>query len=308
MYKTLITQITDCIERIFDMGVCGLRQGIIVFPCGDVGIQTISIMRNIYSLEPAYLIDNKKCRYSSHIHELSYLDGINTEEYILFLASTNWDIYDEIKGEVLKYFSKERIIELECMTIPRKERLDIKPTCGKYSYGPLCTNPYVESIGAFCSFAEGTSVVENHATDYISTHPFVYYSGNSLFDGWNRIKYEDYSDAPWYFPGVNPHAEKLKMRRTRIGNDVWLGRNVIITNGAYVGNGVIAGAGAVITKDIPDYAVVVGAPARIIKYRYYPDQIESLNKIAWWNWSDDEIRDRFDDLYLPIEEFIKKYA
>lgn len=85
------------------------------------------------------------------------------------------------------------------------------------------------------------------------------------------------------------------------------GKNVTVTNYANIGNGVIAGAGSVITKDVPDYAVVVGAPARIIRFRYSPSQIECLNKIAWWDWTDDEIRERYDDFYLPVDEFIKKY-
>lgn len=106
---------------------------------------------------------------------------------------------------------------------------------------------------------------------------------------------------------MSPKGSAEKVRRIKIGNDVWLGKNVIITNGANIGNGVIAGAGSIITKDVPDYAVVVGAPARIIRYRYTAEQIESLNKIQWWNWSDEEIRERFNDFYLPIDEFIKKY-
>ncbi len=78
-------------------------------------------------------------------------------------------------------------------------------------------------------------------------------------------------------------------------------------NGANIGNGVIAGVGAVITRNVPDYAIVVGVPARIIRYRYLPEQIEALNKIAWWDWQDEVIRERYDDFYLPVEEFIKKY-
>ena len=99
----------------------------------------------------------------------------------------------------------------------------------------------------------------------------------------------------------------LKCKKSIIGNDVWLGRNVIITNGANIGNGVIAAAGAVITKDIPDYAVVAGVPARIIRYRYTAEQIEHLNQIKWWDWTDEEIIERQDDLSLPIDEFIRKY-
>ena len=97
------------------------------------------------------------------------------------------------------------------------------------------------------------------------------------------------------------------MKKILIGNDVWLGRNVLITNGSNIGNGVIAGAGAVITKDVPDYAVVVGVPARIIRYRYEPDEIAALNRIAWWDWPDEKIRKNYNDFYLDIKEFIKKY-
>lgn len=100
---------------------------------------------------------------------------------------------------------------------------------------------------------------------------------------------------------------KEKLSKIKIGNDVWLGKNVIITNGVNIGNGVIAAAGAVITKDVPDYAVVAGVPARIIKYRYKEEQIKELNKIAWWNWSDDKNRECYEDFYLEIDVFIEKH-
>ena len=176
--------------------------------------------------------------------------------------------------------------------------------CGKYSYGPLCNHWLVESVGAFCSFAPGSDVVENHAIDYLSTSPFLYY-GSEMNDVHTK-KYSEYK-LSGRFPGVIPKGSAHKLKKISIGNDVWLGKNVTITNSANIGNGVIAGAGAVITKDIPDYAVVVGVPARIIRYRYTKEQIETLNKIAWWNWTDEKIRECFDDFYLEIEKFIKKH-
>ena len=295
MVKTLITQITDCIEHIFDVGGVSLSQKIIVFPCGDVGIQVSSIMRNIYSVEPAYLIDNKKCKYATNIHELSYLDLINTEEYVLFLASTNPDIYDDLKESASKFFPTERIVELECM-LPksRPEYPEWKTEIGRYSYGPICYNhPWIKSIGSFCSFAVGVDYVTNHEFRYVTTHPIIYQG--KIIEGY-EYPFELDSAQDYYFEGIEPKTEYVKkQRRATIGNDVWLGRNVIVTNSANIGNGVIAAAGAVITKDVPDYAVVAGVPARIIRYRYTPEQIEALNKIAWWDWSDDEIRERFDD-------------
>ena len=307
MAKTLITQITECIERIFDRGA-ELAEKIIIYPCGDVGIQAVNIMERIYQIKPAYLIDNNKCKYSKKIQDISILNSINAEEYVLFLTSTNPDIYKELKSRVLEHFPEERVIELEEMLNLNNFKWEWECTTeiGKYSYGPICKNhSMIKSIGAFCSFALGVDCVGNHEMNYVTLHPMLYHGKHIEGFDW---PFELFSETDYYFPGVEPKSEKIKkQKRITIGNDVWLGKNVIITNSANIGNGVIAAAGAVITKDVPDYAVVAGVPARIIRYRYTPEQIEALNKIAWWDWSDDEIRERYDDFYLPIEEFIEKY-
>ncbi len=163
----------------------------------------------------------------------------------------------------------------------------------------------MESVGAFCSFAVGTDVLENHPNNYLSTHPFIYADRN--INSALQHTYNEWNQEVWYFAGVAPRGIVQKFSKVKIGNDVWLGRNVLITNSSNIGNGVIAGAGAVITKNVPDYAVVVGAPARIIRYRYTSEQVEKLNRIAWWNWSDDVIRERYDDFYIDIDAFIEKY-
>ena len=86
-----------------------------------------------------------------------------------------------------------------------------------------------------------------------------------------------------------------------------IGRNALIIAGCKIGNGVIIGAGAVVTKDIPDYAVAVGVPAKIVQYRYTQEQIYKMLKIAWWNWTDEKICEVYDDFYLDVEKFIAKY-
>lgn len=220
----------------------------------------------------------------------------------------------EIYQQLLQIgFSKEQIIFEDCS--PKKKELPwyekysslFHTRVGKHSSGPICCDhPLIESIGAFCSFAEGVCVHGNHGMQYVSTHPFLYKgSPNDPIEG--VMPYEEYHDASWYVEGVHPKG-KIEQRRIHIGNDVWLGRNVVIVNYANIGNGVIAGAGAIITKDVPDYAVVIGVPARIVKYRYKPDQIKALNQIKWWAWDDEKIRERFDDFYLGIDDFIEKYA
>ncbi len=258
--------------------------------------------RGGYGITPEYILDNHLYKYNSDIKPLNYLKNINCTDYILILACTNLAIYMELKNSVLEYINESNISELESM----KTKVPEEGTkCGKYSSGPLCNHWLVEEVGAFSCSAGGCDVVDNHATEYISTHPFIYYDQqvNPVLIG----TYEDYRDRKWYFEGISPKGTVKNLKRIRIGNDVWLGRNVIVTNGVNIGNGVIAGAGSVITKDVPDYAVVVGCPARIIRYRYNKEQIAALNRIEWWNWSDDEIRERYNDFFLPIEEFIEKY-
>ena len=126
-------------------------------------------------------------------------------------------------------------------------------------------------IGSFCSFGYGALVggLGVHPTNLISTHPIFYstqkQSGKSL------VKQSSVDESP----------------RTIIGNDVWVGVNAIVMDGVKVGNGAIIGAGAIVTKDVPSYAIVVGAPAKIIKYRFSELEIIQLNKLAWWDLSDD---------------------
>jgi len=304
---TLEQSIRRSIESVLKYG----DKKFIIFPFGEVGIKVKACLNTCYGIEEAFIIDNNLSKYNSKIKELSFLKDLNSEEYVVLLASTNLNIYDELRAAVLNFFPIESVVELSITLDKReKEKNKDKPqkyttTIGKYSYGPLCCNHrYIKSIGSFCSIAKGVEVVRNHPTEYITTHAMIYAGreGEEIQDD-----YIEFSHRPWYFEGIQPKNKKTINKRITIGNDVWLGQNVIITNGANIGNGVIAAAGAVITKDVPDYAVVAGVPARIVRYRYTPEQIQKLNKIAWWDWTDEQIRERYDDFYLDIESFLEKY-
>lgn len=162
---------------------------------------------------------------------------------------------------------------------------------GKYSYGisQFCSSKInISSIGAFCSFAPGITITgSNHPLSYITTHPFIYNKGFGHFIDEEDLGLQDVK----------------KNEKVVIGNDVWIGQNAIILPSVNIGNGAIVGAGAVVTKSVPDYAIVGGNPARVIRYRFAEEQIRVLNRIKWWEWKDEEIRARIGE-FTDVEFFL----
>jgi acetyltransferase-like isoleucine patch superfamily enzyme len=102
-------------------------------------------------------------------------------------------------------------------------------------------------------------------------------------------------------PGLKPAHRKVT-----IGSDVWIGERVTILPGVQIGHGAIVGAGAVVTKDVHPYSIVVGIPARVMKYRFTEKQIVDLLKIRWWDWEESEIKDNL-NLMLDVQSFIDKH-
>lgn len=306
LFSLCLTKIQRSLKmRNFDLIKKGIESKLklghrkfVIFPYGDIGMLTQDILNRCYGIRESFIIDNFLSIYNKQIRNLDYIKGIDCTKYTFLIATTNDDIHDDLIISLEKYVPIDNIVDL----IP-KEQYNLT-SCGKYSYGPLCNHWLVRKVGSFCSFAPGTSVVQNHPIRYVSTHPFLYY-GSQASDIYNP--YNEYNAAPWYFPNVEPKGKQHKFNKITIGNDVWLGEKVIITNGANIGNGVIAAAGAVITKDVPDYAVVAGVPARIVRFRYTYEQIEKLNIIKWWNWSDEKIKHCYSDFYDSIEHFIDKH-
>jgi len=97
--------------------------------------------------------------------------------------------------------------------------------------------------------------------------------------------------------------------RVKIGNDVYICAHSFINASKVtsIGDGAIIGAGAVVLEDVPPYAVVAGVPARIKRYRFAPEIIETLLRVKWWDWSFDEINANADALISP-EIFIKRFG
>ncbi len=133
-------------------------------------------------------------------------------------------------------------------------------------------------IGKFCAIAKDVKFImngANHAMDGFSTYPFFIF-GN----GWEKVMPKE---------GELPYKGD-----TKIGNDVWIGYEATIMAGVKVGHGVIIATKSVVTSDVPDYAVVGGNPAKVIKMRFDDETIKELVKIAWWDWSAEKITENLE--------------
>lgn len=138
---------------------------------------------------------------------------------------------------------------------------------GDFTYISSNTQITNARIGKFCSIGPNCKIgLGKHPSKYfVSTHPIFYSNLNQ-----SQITFADdcYYDE---FGCIN------------IGNDVWLGANVIILDGVTISDGCIVGAGAVVTKNMPPYSVVGGIPAKLIKYRFEEKDIQKLINLKWWD-------------------------
>lgn len=157
------------------------------------------------------------------------------------------------------------------------------------------------SIGRFCSIASGTTTLcGTHPTNFVSTSP-VFYSTTKTQCGITfskRILFDEYRRTS---TGAN----------VEIGNDVWIGGKVLILPGISIGNGAIIGAGTVLTKDVPPYAIVAGNPGKVIRYRYSEQQIKELQKSNWWDYPLSQLETISESFCIqydedhPIDSFIR---
>ena len=165
---------------------------------------------------------------------------------------------------------------------------------GKYTYGHASIHTWDQDtkliVGNFCSIAADVHVYlgGNHRYDWVTTFPFGHINKN-VFDKFN---------------GIGHPATKGDVI---IGNDVWIGDGVRIMSGVTIGDGAVIANNSHIVKNVEPYSIVGGNPARLIKYRFAPEQIAKLLEIKWWNWNDETIN-RYTPLLCndDIDKFINQ--
>ena len=162
---------------------------------------------------------------------------------------------------------------------------------GEYTYGLQreCFVAYHPDdrvqIGNYCSIGDGVRFVfGEHRTDRVTTFPLRAVCFNEV-----------------------PHADALSKGNIVVGHDVWISAGAMILSGLKIGNGAIIAAGAVVTKDVPPYAIVGGVPARLIRMRLSEAQVAALEKIQWWNWPIEKVRANVEYFYGDVDAFIQRH-
>ena len=180
----------------------------------------------------------------------------------LYYAARNarWAVTDALLGEnkaQLRYLQRQGRVIIGTQTV-------IRAKVWADRHGTECLR-----VGNYSGVA-GTCVLGgNHGPDRVSTYPMRIWWGLGR-DG----------DAGWPIPTGD----------TILGSDVWACENCLILPGVTIGDGAVIAAGAVVTKDVPPFAMVGGNPAQLIRYRFTEEQREALLEIRWWDWSEDKVR------------------
>ncbi|MFZ5519448.1 MAG: CatB-related O-acetyltransferase [Candidatus Zhuqueibacterota bacterium] len=194
-----------------------------------------------------------------------------------------------IKNNRLRKFLQKQIKRREggefySLTLRRIFKNYHKIEIGLYSHGgcfiPSQMDKYTQ-IGRYCSIATSVRIMNrNHPMNFKSMHAFFFNPALKICE-----------------------HDPIEYISLTIGNDVWIGHNAIIMpNVKEIGHGAVIAAGAVVNKNVPPYAVVVGNPARVVRYRFSEKVIDQLLASKWWDNSIEEIKTNIQEYLNPYEE------
>ncbi|MEP5611121.1 MAG: CatB-related O-acetyltransferase [Cyclobacteriaceae bacterium] len=160
---------------------------------------------------------------------------------------------------------------------------------GRFSYLKPSTLIVDAEIGKFCHIGDNCQIgLKGHSVAGVSTYPLNYHFTNETND-----------------PSKDASANLKRLReKVLIKNDVYIGEGVTIMSGVTVGNGAVIGSKSFVNKDVEDYAIVGGVPARLIKLRFHSDEIAKLLAIEWWNWPDEKIRKNASKIASGVDVFL----
>lgn len=310
-FRMICTEIEDCIFH-------GKKE-FYIYPFGAVGTQVKEILNGRYGITEKGVIDNKLSYIRNNVLKISDIQekDLNTESVII-ISSEDRNIMKSIVKSLPAFIKSDQVtfalanVWEECLTDNMDFDIFYKHCkVGKRTsqYKSLLT-PFAvaENIGRYCNINYTARTVLNHSLDLISIH-----SGLLEYRAWESET--EYQQKREYVSKYGKHHDNCwayydkptrKNPPVNIGNDVWIGQNVIILPGVTIHDGAVCAAGAVVTHDVPPYTIVGGVPAKPIRKRYSDDVIEKLLSIRWWDWTDEKIRENIEYFYQP-EKFVEKF-
>lgn len=157
---------------------------------------------------------------------------------------------------------------------------------GDYTYFSINNVIKRAVIGNFCSIGPNVIIAPGfHPTKtFVSTSP-VFYNPNNMLNV--------------DITGTKTFEDELHVK---VGNDVWIGANVILADGVTIGDGVIIAANSFVKDNVPDYAIVAGCPAKILRYRFTEDLIDKLKVSRWWDRDINYLKQHV-DLFQNVDLF-----
>ena len=166
--------------------------------------------------------------------------------------------------------------------------------CSLDDYSYLCRGCELigTDIGKFANIAAMVRINPGfHPMDRPSQHHFTYrLSRYGLADA------DDEAFFGW-----------RQRQRVQIGHDTWIGHGVVIMPGVRIGHGAVVGSNSVVTRDVPPYAIVAGAPAKVLRMRFARDIADALMATAWWDWDHETLAERLAD-FSDLRRFLHRYA
>lgn len=178
-----------------------------------------------------------------------------------------------LKFLIAKTLKKARLASVRHSKVHKTSKIEsgssfVSSFMDRYSFCGYDCDIYHAHIGSFTSIASNVVIGgAHHPMEWVAMSP-VFYAGRDSV----KKKFSENILEP--------------IKNTIIGNDVWIGRSAIIVSGVNVGNGAVIGAGSVVTKDVPSYAIVAGNPAKLIRYRFESKLIQELENVRWWHFPD----------------------
>lgn len=286
----------------------GDRQ-LVVWGCGKCG-EIVSQFLRKKSRKCDFFVDSNAGEMDSFEGaDVKKTDVLDVKKHYVIVASLHIYIAIEEFLEARGYTSRDYMYLIENSRYSIEDSVYKGVSIGRYTSGHqylLQEFQLAKSIGRYCCINRSAKIAINHAMSCVTMHSFVDARLCNTREEMKRIheyieKYGEYKDN--HPSGVSAMRNNKPIE---IGNDVWIGANVVILPGVKIGDGAILAAGAIVTKDVEPYAIVGGVPAKHIKYRFPEEMRKSFLRIKWWNWPVKKIKENLELFYQP-EVFCKAF-